>query len=174
MEPGAIILLLAVILLIAMFVARPFWGKRRILTVSAEEHEISSLLAERDRLLTALQELDFDHTLGKIPAEDYPGMRAGLLQNASNTLRRLDVLQPQSAGAGSDAEGRVEAVIAARRADASAEKPAPVAMDDEDLEELVAARRAERKEKAAGFCPQCGKPIVRSDRFCPHCGKSIQ
>jgi NADH pyrophosphatase NudC (nudix superfamily) len=174
MEPGAIFLLVVVVILIAMFVARPFWGKRRILTVSTEEHETSSLLAERDRLLTALQELDFDHTLGKIPSEDYPGMRAGLLQNASETLRRLDVLQPQSAGAGSDAESRVEAVIAARRADASGEKPAPAVLADEDLEELVAARRAERKEKAAGFCPQCGKPVVRSDRFCPHCGKSIQ
>lgn len=174
MELGAIFLLVLVVILTAMFVARPFWGKRRVLTVSAAEHETSSLLAERDRLLTALQELDFDHTLGKIPAEDYPAMRSGLLQNASETLRQLDVLQPQGAGVGKDAESRVEAVIAARRADASDAKPAPAPVADEDLEELVAARRAERKEKAAGFCPQCGKPVLRSDRFCPQCGKSIQ
>ena len=44
---------------------------------------------------------------------------------------------------------------------------------DEDLEELVAARRTARKDRSAGFCPKCGKPVLRSDRFCPACGKSI-
>ena len=61
------------------------------------------------------------------------------------------------------------------------EKPAeaanlvPVlAEGDDDLEALIASRKAGRKEKSGGFCPKCGKPILRSDRFCPHCGKSIK
>jgi rubrerythrin len=144
--------------------------RRRTTVASAEEHELSSLMAERDRLIMALQELDFDHNLGKIPEEDYPSMRSSLMQSASDVLRRLDTFQPQTAAA--DAESRVEAVIAARRADA-AEKPENREISDDDLEELLATRRAARKEKSAGFCPSCGKPILRTDRFCPHCGKSI-
>ena len=172
MDIGAIFLLLSVVLLTGLFVARPFIDRRRMTAVSAEEHDLSSLMAERDRLFTSLQELDFDHALGKIPAEDYPAMRADLLQRAADVLRRIDAHQPQAVDS-TDAESRVEAVIAARRADAAIQKnEAPKASDD-DLEELVASRRAARKEKAAGFCPKCGKPVVRSDRFCPHCGKSI-
>src|SRR5512133_3442743 len=170
MDLGAIFLLFAVCVFVVLFVARPFLEHRRTTVVSAEEHELSSLMAERDRLITALQELDFDHNLGKIPEEDYPSMRSTLMQSASDVLRRLDTFQPQAASA--DAESRVEAVIAARRADA-AEKPVNREISDDDLEELLATRRAARKEKSAGFCPSCGKPILRTDRFCPHCGKSV-
>jgi hypothetical protein len=172
MDIGAIFLLLAVCVFVALFVARPFMERRRTMTVSAEEKELSSLMAERDRLITALQELDFDHSLGKIPAEDYPAMRSDLLQRASETLRKLDAFQPQNI-ASADAESRVEAVIAARRADAAVQKPENRDVSDDDLEDLIASRRAARKEKSAGFCPKCGKPVLRTDRFCPHCGKSI-
>jgi NADH pyrophosphatase NudC (nudix superfamily) len=172
MDIGAIFLLLSVCLLVGLFVARPFMEHRRIATVSGGDQELSSLLAERDRLISALQELDFDFTLGKIPAKDYPVMRADLLQHASDVLRHLDMLQPQTT-ARVDAESRVEAVIAARRADAAVENSVNQEVTDEDIEELVAARRTTRKEKAAGFCPKCGKPVLRSDLFCPACGKSI-
>jgi negative regulator of replication initiation len=99
-------------------------------------------------------------------------MRADLLQHASDVLRRLDVFQPQSS-ATADAESRVEAVIAARRADAAIHKSEKREFSDDDLEDLLASRRAARQEKSGGFCPKCGKPILRTDRFCPHCGKSI-
>ena len=172
MDIGAIFLLLSIGLLTGLFVARPFLERRRITSISADDQELSTFLAERDRLITALQELDFDHTLGKIPTQDYPAMRAILLQRASDVLRRLDTLQPQHAS-GTDAESRVEAVIAAQRADAAVEKVEKYEISDDDLEEMVASRRASRKEKTAGFCPKCGKPMLRSDHFCPHCGKSI-
>lgn len=172
MEPGAIFLILAVLLLVGLFISRPFLENRRVQAVSAQEHEISHLLAERDSLITALQELDFDHVLGKIPAEDYPNMRAALLAHAADVLRRIDELQPPQTSL-ADAESRVKAAIAARRADASAKLPVSAPSDD-DLEDLIAARRAQRKEKSGGFCPNCGKPVLRSDRFCPSCGKAIR
>ena len=46
-------------------------------------------------------------------------------------------------------------------------------LDDDDLESMISARRKTRKEKSAGFCPKCGKPVQVSDRFCPSCGKAI-
>ncbi len=172
MEPGSIFLLLAVLVLTGLFVARPFFEDRRKLAVSGEEQELSSLMAERDRLIMTLQELDFDQTLGKIPADDYPAMRAELMQHAAGVLRKLDAFQATSS-APVDAESRLEAVIAARRADAAASSASPSLESDDALEELIASRKAARKEKSAGFCAKCGKAILRSDRFCPHCGKPI-
>jgi rubrerythrin len=162
MDLGAIFLLLAVLILIVLFVASPFSGRERALT--GGEQTLSALLAERDRLLSALQELDFDYSLGKIPAEEYPAQRKELVQSGAGILRRLDELQGKT---GKSAEDRIEAIVAARRRDA------PVA-SDEDLEDLIAKRRSIRKDKAAGFCPKCGKPILQSDVFCPSCGRALK
>jgi rubrerythrin len=67
-------------------------------------------------------------------------------------------------------EDRIEQAIAARRADGSIAKRART---DEDIESMISARRMKRREKAAGFCPKCGKPVLLSDRFCPSCGKAL-
>ena len=177
MDLVALLFLFVVLVVVAFFVSRPFTQERRVQEVSADEQQLSALLAERDRLVMALQELDFDHALGKVPAEDYPVTRSGLMRSAADVLRKLDALQARQNPPAEDVEQRIEAVIAARRADAAVGKvaqvtPAPVATDD-DLENLIAARKAARKEKSAGFCTQCGKAIQLSDRFCPHCGKRL-
>lgn len=167
MDIGAIFLILAVLILVGIFLAQPF-KERRSRNITSEDHELSSLLAERDRLLTALQELDFDHTLGKIPAEEYPSQRADLLKRGAEILRQIDTLN--GVGETRTAEDRVEAAISARRADAAVEN----IPSDDDLESLISARRTNRNEKSGGFCPHCGKPVLRTDRFCPKCGKSIK
>ena len=93
MDIGSIFLILALLILVALFISRPFFEsppvKTEGLTIQ-EEHDYSSLMAERDRILNALQELDFDHVLGKIPDEDYPPQRALLLQKGTEVLKQLD------------------------------------------------------------------------------------
>jgi hypothetical protein len=194
MDLGAVFLTLAVALLVAVFISRPFLSRRaateKLVRPASEEREVrrSTLLAERDRVLTALQDLDFDFTLGKIPAEDYPVQREQLLQTGANVLRGLDELSGDLAS--QTAEDRVEAAVAARRADSSARRverqpelagaasalspsrrpPAPV---EDEVEAMVSARRQARQEKAAGFCPKCGRPVAKSDRFCSRCGTTL-
>jgi len=188
MDLGSVFLILAVIILVGVFISRPFFEKENAPTTEAvqaaldREHLHSSLLAEQDRLLNALQELDFDNALGKIPAEDYQIQRIGLLQQGAAVLRQLDSFQVEKAQEAS-AEDRLEAVIAARRADAAGrsqnmKQPPAVAVapppgGDDDLEELIAARRRARQETSVGFCPRCGKPIQKSDKFCPKCGATL-
>jgi len=174
MELGALFLVLAVGLAVSLFVSQPFLQRRaRKITAEAHDASASALMAERDRVINALQELDFDFTLKKIPAEDYPVQRAELLQKGSGILQKLDDLTPGPSPfrRGESATDQIESAVAARRADLSA-APAGV-RDDDDVEALIATRRKARKEKSGGFCPRCGKPILVSDRFCPHCGKSI-
>ena len=176
MELGAIFLILAVLIVIGMYLYGPFISRgRRAATI--ESHEISSLMAERDRVINALRELDFDFNLGKIPAEDYPDQRASLLQKGAEILKKLDELAPSPSpilgrGArGEGAEDRIEKAVAARRADAAVQA---AQLSDDDIESMIATRRRARKEKSAGFCPRCGKSILVSDRFCPSCGKTLQ
>jgi len=178
MDLGSIFLVLGLFVLVGLFISRPFLGhKARV--VSPEEHEYSSLLAERDRILNALQELDFDYTLGKIPEDDYPAQRAAMLQRGAEVLRQLDATRVVASN--EDAEARLEAAIAARRADAARLQTAPNGASgriarhapDDNLEVLIASRRRERSEKSAGFCPQCGWPVQQSDRFCPKCGATL-
>ena len=187
MDIGSLFLILALLILVVLFISRPFYERRSAIGLSTvsgeEEHELSTLLAERDRLLNALQELDFDHALGKIPDEEYPIQRAFLLQHGAEVLRELDAYQAETPQ--NDAEDRIEAVIAARRADArrasarnqeeysSVQAATRIASIDDNLETLLANRRRERQGKSAGFCPQCGGPVQKSDRFCPKCGATL-
>jgi hypothetical protein len=168
MELTAIFFTLAILILVAIYLYAPFM-ERRASRVTEEEHELSALMAERDRVINSLQELDFDFKLGKIPDEDYPAQRASLLQKGADILRRIDTLAPQVTST-QDADARLEKAIAARRADASVARAEPT---DDDLESMIAARRKGRREKSSGFCPKCGKAVMVSDRFCPSCGKSL-
>ena len=169
MDIGALFLTLALLTLVGVYIAQPYIQRRRNHAIG-HEHELSTLLAEYDRTINTLQEMDFDNMLGKIPAEDFPRQRAELLAKGAELLRQLDALQPKQER--SDTQTRVEAAVATRRADAPARKPA-IEIDDDDLEAMIASRRKSHKAKSTGFCPRCGKPILASDRFCPACGKAV-
>jgi len=159
MEMGTILLLLGVLVIVVIFVVQPFtehWHAKE-----QNGHEISVLLANRDNAFNALQELDFDFRLGKIPAEEYSVQRANLLQMGVEVLRRLDEVQGAQL-APTEEPGKLAAI----------EQPIKTLLD-EDLEDLIAKRRAARQQKAAGFCPKCGKPILQFDQFCSSCGQAV-
>jgi len=164
-ETAAILLTLGVTILVGLYLYAPFM-ERQARRVTVEEHELSALLAERDRVVNSLQELDFDFNLGKIPEGEYPEQRTLLLQKGADILKKIDSYSPKADSA-QDTESRLEKAIAAHRTGASAE------LTDDEIESLVVNRRKARKNKSAGFCPKCGKPVIESDRFCPSCGKSL-
>lgn len=164
MDVTSILLILAVLILTAAFVLQPFIGKQKRLNLAAGEvvendldHTRSALLAEKERALTSLQELDFDHSLHKIPEDQYPEQRAALLQQAATVFKQLEDL-----GFAQDAKPL-----------RSVEKPPTAGSGYDELEDLIARRRAVKKDKSSGFCPHCGKPVSDNDRFCPKCGTTI-
>lgn len=165
MQPVSILLALGIAAFVVMYLYAPFLeGRAR--RVTAEEHELSALMAERERTLSALQELDFDYRLGKVPEEDYPAQRANLLQKGAAILKRLDELTLQTSRAHKGAD--VERAIASRR-----RKKSAGSLTDDDIESLVLSRRKKRITKSAGYCPKCGKAVLASDKFCPSCGKLL-
>ncbi|MFN8388098.1 MAG: zinc-ribbon domain-containing protein [Anaerolineales bacterium] len=153
MDIVALLLTLAVLILVGAYLYAPFlrgYGKR----VTDEERELSALLAERERVLDSLQELDFDFKLGKIPEGEYPGQRASLLQKGADILRKIDALSVEHPREAAKTSGNE--------------------LTDAQIEAMISKRRAERKGTFEGFCPKCGKPVMANDRFCPSCGKSLQ
>ena len=95
MDIGSIFLILGLLVIVAVFISRPFF-ERKASKAAQAGHEQSSLLAERDRLLDTLQELDFDYALGKIPEAEYPLQRAALVQQGAQILRDLDTYDGRS------------------------------------------------------------------------------
>jgi len=167
MQIVSIFFTLGILILIGVYLYVPFL-ERRARRVTVEEYESSSLLAERERVVNSLQELESDYQLGKVPEEDYPTQRANLLQRGADVLRKLDELAPVQTQ--NDKDARVERALAARRKKLADSKND---LNDDDIESLIAARRKGRKAKSAGFCPKCGKPVMSSDKFCPSCGKTL-
>ncbi|HUF36921.1 MAG TPA: zinc ribbon domain-containing protein [Anaerolineales bacterium] len=169
MDAGSILLILSLALIVGWVIVRPFFDGSAIQTTGRDK-ERSSLLAERERILEALKELDFDFTLGKISEGDYPDQRDFLVRKGVAVLERLDALGPETQPpAVSDA---VEKAIADRRAATNGGPRQPIAADDE-IERLIASRRRELAGKPAGFCHQCGQSIHQSDKFCSKCGASL-
>ena len=72
---GSLFLTAGLALVVILFITRPLLrhtpvdqeGDNAEITL---DHQRSALLAERDRVITSLQELDFDNTLGKVPVEE--------------------------------------------------------------------------------------------------------
>ena len=183
MDLGSIFLILSLLVLVGMFIGRPFIEHKAV-SVTHEEQAHSALLAERDRIITALQELDFDHSMGKIPSEDYPGQRAYLLQRGASVLQNLDEYLDQHAG-----EDSLKSSTAGLETTRAGNQPAKLRRAgngsisagvltteeaEDELEILIASRRRARQEKAAGFCPQCGGALQKSDLFCPKCGAGVK
>jgi len=167
MQIVSIFFTLGILILVGVFLYAPFL-ERRARRVTEEEHETSSLLAERERVVNSLQELESDYQLGKVPDEDYPTQRTNLLQRGADILRKLDELAPVKTQ--NDKDARVERALAARRKNGASPQDE---LTDDDVESMIASRRKGRKSKSAGFCPKCGKPVMASDKFCPSCGKTL-
>lgn len=190
MDLGSLFIILSLTILVGIFVSRPLLGGKYTLEKSSgpsPDHDLSSLLAERDRLLNSLQELDFDAALGKIPPEDYPIQRNSLLQRGADVLRQIEALSMlESQAEVLSAENRIESALAERRLDgarqaedAISEKVANstrVSADsaDDEVEVMLANRRRKRLGQSAGFCHKCGGPIQKVDLFCPKCGAKVK
>jgi hypothetical protein len=148
MDIGSILLIFALLVVVAVYILQPLRAKSTV-SVSQEEIALSPLLAERERILDALAELDFDHELGKVPEDIYPLQRNRLLQRGTEVLRQLDEYITEQPRTSADPK-------------------------DDALEGMIAAHRKSHKPSGkTQFCPQCGKKIKVKDQFCVSCGATL-
>ena len=109
--------------------------------------------------LAALRDLDFDFRTGKLSAEDYPALRAGLVAKAAESM------QVEAAE-----DDRIETMIRARIIAPAHGKPCP--------------KCGKHVEADVRFCPHCGIAlgnaclscggvIQAEDAFCSSCGVKL-
>lgn len=178
MEIGAILFSLAMLLLVAAYVLQPLAGSGRG-GYRDSNRELSALQAERDRVLDSIQEIDMDHSMGKVSEEDYQRQRQALALEGAEILRKIDKLQLSldAEPRGKTPEIELEAAVAELRGKSSVES--------RELEAAGTEARgkssAPSPQKAQGAsdpievaCPTCGEGIVRRDRFCSNCGEALE
>jgi hypothetical protein len=120
MAIGSLLLFLALLVLVALIVARP------LLDVTEEDSfldsESSQWLAERERVLDALAELDADWSMGKIPKDIYAEQRGLLLAKGAIALEKLEKAEKPVTGRSTHKKTKkktsdeLEALIAAYKA----------------------------------------------------------
>ncbi len=152
MDLGSLLLGLALLLLVAFIVARPLIEGRRL--DEAGPTPADDLLAEREGILAALRDLDFDHAMGKIADEDYAPQRAQLVARGVEALKQLERLGVEDA---------IEQAIAARRK----ARPAREA----EAFDFTSFRSGVVRAEAA--CPNCGRLTHPEDKFCAQCGAKL-
>jgi RNA polymerase subunit RPABC4/transcription elongation factor Spt4 len=143
MPIGSILLGLALVVVVAPFVAGPFLknGQRQKKPLESRQDDSPGLA--KQSALAALRDLDFDFRTGKVAEEDYLPLRQRLVAEAAQALQVTEA----TASSSSDWDAEIEAAIRAVRASSRA------------------ARRS--------ACPQCHAPVGDDDRFCPKCGAAL-
>jgi len=87
MPIGSLLLIAALVFIVIIYLATPFfsstenWGKESSLR--------SSLLAEKERILEAILELESDYKMGKVPEEVFQEQRPSLLESGAKVLSQL-------------------------------------------------------------------------------------
>ena len=84
---GALLAVGCVVLVAFPFLREPAPADDRLLQPDAAQQRRLAAAEERDRALSALKELEFDHRTGKVSDEDYRELVRVLRQRAAETLR---------------------------------------------------------------------------------------
>jgi zinc-ribbon domain len=166
MDLATVLVLAAMLILTAAFIARPLAaGEGR--AVGESERRLSALAAQQDQILAFLSELDADFAMGKILPEDHQQQRSEWLTRGAGVLKEIDQLRavPER----SALETHLEEEVARLRAGLGGE----TASDLEARLEREVARRRGRLDATSAFCGHCGNALVEGDRFCPRCGTPV-
>jgi hypothetical protein len=165
MDLATVLVLAAMLILTAAFIARPLAAGEGQ-AVGESERRLSALAAKQDQILAFLSELDADFAMGKILPEDHQQQRSEWLTRGAGVLKEIDELRavPER----SALEAHLEEEVARLRAGLRGETTDLEAR----LESEVAHLRG-RLGATSGFCGNCGRPLISGDRFCSHCGTPV-
>lgn len=150
---GALLLCLRAMFRIVQALGRP---DVQTIVETATDLGIASdreLREEKRRLLRAINELKFDHEMGKLSKADYDTVREGYELRAIEVMRALD--------AGATLHPELAARLGRPSAEAKDEAEAPSAPDEA------------KADPAAHKCASCSGVNDVDAKFCKHCGKEL-
>jgi zinc ribbon protein len=164
------VFVLIIVIGAAIFIVLPFF-KKRFEEIPPEtdsqnpiEEKIKSLNSEKESLYSALKELDFDYSMGKLSKEDYGELERKYKAQAVFVLREIDNIRGKSDIANLDEEIEKE-IRVIREAKLT---------DDKEIErEILKSRKSRVLETSSSICSVCGNEYKSDDRFCSKCGASL-
>jgi hypothetical protein len=151
MTTGSILLTIALLIVLLLYVVRPFFAST---TITEQQTSRQKLLAQKDSLLEQIHTLDFYHTTGKLPDDVYDPQRAHLVREAAVVLQKLEATTMDSVD---DVETAIETAVARLR---HSPPQTPT--------------RTVKTPNPGGYCSQCGEPIAADDNFCAVCGHKVR
>lgn len=136
-----LILLLIMISAVA-YIAQPYWHKQ-LAVKNPYNGKLTDLEEKRDSLFAQIKEIEFDHAVGKLSAEDFQDINARYRAEAIKILHRIDLMS-------GDGKKRLK-----KRKNTEQRK-----------------KRKNSKNEPL-FCHLCGMSFRAKDRYCPGCGNPI-
>ncbi len=88
MPIGSLLLVAALAFFVLLYLSAPFVSGGGL--GEGESRLRSALLAERERILGAILELETDHKMGKVPEEVFQEQRLSMLEKGASVLRQLE------------------------------------------------------------------------------------
>ena len=148
---GSLLITLGIFLLSVLYIIRPFFEEGGTLR-QVSSGKFDSLLAERERLYSSIEDLDLEFDLEKISDKEHTRNRDLLLKQAAQVLMELDQLSGSKK---------------------KRPKPSESPVNEDDLEAMINARRRELKGEKTSSCSHCGNPVNPEDQFCGQCGEKL-
>lgn len=183
---GSALLGLALVLVVVLFLVRPFAmpedEEKRI-----DREEIDSLLLRKESILRDIRELDDDYESAKVAPELYNRTRPRMVKQAALLMKQLDehgYVEP-AAGAVPSVDAQIEAAVRRMRTPQQLDDEMEAAIrraraksDGVAIAETTAAAAEEVAVRAANdgtlhYCPQCGRAVQSDEHFCPKCGRKL-
>lgn len=175
---GSLLLGGALVVLVVLFLARPF-ALPEDETTRVDRETIDGLLLRKESLLRDIRELDEDYEAAKVAPEMYRAARPQMVKQAALLMKQLD-------DAGYVAAAAPAADVDPQSVDAQIEAAVRRLRTPEQVDEQIeAAIRQARQRPAAPtaplaaangktkFCPQCGRRVEPDERFCAKCGRNL-
>jgi predicted nucleic acid-binding Zn ribbon protein len=158
-EIPSIFIGLALLVASLAYVSLPF--RRKQLNKANDPIASSQQKGQRESILSALRELDFDFKTGKISDEDYTPLRTRLIVEAAEYIETEE-----------KEEAQLESLIRTRR---TAQQQS-IRCEHCDAPIKAGQRFCSKCGWAVNseMCPSCGKKIQAGDLFCSSCGNKIQ
>lgn len=139
--------------------------------VSGRSEEWERLAEQKERLLTALKDLEFEHTTGKLSDADYQRVQAEDLAEVARIIERMDALAAKTDR---------------KKSSGPPPKKTPKPKEKDALERTCSSC-GQSNPAGAKFCLRCGKPfqisvecpkcgtvLLAEARFCTDCGTEIR
>lgn len=156
MNPIAIFLGLILLAISVFFVASPFRSlavSKKLPARSNQQKDSAKPTLEKQRqaVLLALRDLDFDYQAGKVAEDDYQTLRGNLINEAAQLMQSQE----------REKEDSIEALIQSRRKSGA-------------NAQLHSSPKAKANGTGERHCPHCQAPLPSGAKFCSRCGTPVQ